>query len=146
MMTKTELSRLSLISKEINIIKKQIDSTRPEAINSDRILTDKVSGSSAVFPYCARSFTVSGTQQYDYDKYYAKLGRLQKQLSDKLEELMDERDRITNYINSLDEPIIRMILMCKYVNCMTWEQIGREVGFSSMSVRRKHRTYFKKDV
>ena len=67
-----------------------------------------------------------------------------KKLARKLEELMDERDRINDYINNIDDGVIRMILMCKYVNGMTWEQIGNEIGYSSKSIRRKHAKFFGK--
>ena len=134
-MTQEELSKLHTIQKEIELIKREISNTDAYYVS------DKVTGSSSSFPYTERSFKLCG---YDYDSYYGKLKRLEKKLARKLEELMDERDKINDYINSIDDGVIRMILMCKYVNGMTWEQIGNEIGYSSKSIRRKHAKFFGK--
>lgn len=135
-MTINELSKLSAIQSEIHLIKREIENT------DLKFMQDRVTGSSREFPYCKRSFTVQG---YDYDSYYCKLNRLQKKLERKLDELMDEKDRILDYINTVDDSIMRQILMLKYINGMTWEQIGREIGYSSRSIRRKHSQFFREE-
>lgn len=132
-MTIRELSELSAIKIEIEIIKKQINSAEP------KMLTGKVKGSESTFPYCERSFMVRG---YDPDTYYRKLDRLQKKLQRKLEEYADEYDKILDYLDTVEDSLMRSIMMCKYINGLTWEQTGKEIGYSSRQCKRKHREFF----
>jgi DNA-directed RNA polymerase specialized sigma subunit len=134
-LTQKELSKLQLIQKEIEFIKKEMSRT------DSHYQYDKVKGSSSQFPYTPRNFNIEG---FDYSGYYTKLDRLNKKLSRKLDELMDERDKINEYIDSIDDSMLRMILSLKHVNGLTWEQIGKEIGYSKMTVRRKYYRYFRK--
>jgi len=136
--TQERLSRLQAIQKEIDIIKREINNTTAAGAP---YVTDKVTGSSSSFPYIKKSFTISG---YDLKSYHAKLDRLNKKLTARLNELMDEIDELINFINTIDDPVLRMILMLKYVRGYTWEQIGREIGYSSRAVRLKHANFVKK--
>ena len=134
-MTKSELEKLRQIQKEIEIIQGEISATSAE------YTTDKVTGSMATYPYTKRSFTISG---YDYEKYYARLKRLEKRLSRKLEELMDERDNINNYIEDIGDGTLRMILRLRHINGLKWEQIGAELGYSTRHVKRLYYAHINK--
>lgn len=135
-MNKEELSKIAAIQTEIEVIKRQIS----EADCS--YIADRVRGSSSVFPYVERSFSIKG---YDIDSYYTKLNRLQNKLKRKLDELMDERDRVLDYIETVPDSIMRQILILKYINGMTWKQIGAEIGYSARSIRRKHASFFQQN-
>lgn len=137
-MTQEELSRLLTIQKEIDIIKREINNTNAANVP---YTVDKVTGSSSSFPYTKIQYKIGG---YDLDSYYIKLDRLNKKLTAKLNELMDERDKINDYIETVGDAVIRMILTLKYVNGMTWSQIGNEIGYSSRSVRLKHANFIKR--
>ena len=128
-MTKEELSRLRSLQKEFDIIRREIDATTEEYV------ADKVTGSTTYHPYIFTSFRIEG---YDSDGYNGKLMRLERRLKRKLDELMDERARIEEYIESIDNATIRMILRLRYINGLGWNQIGNELGYSERQVRRKH--------
>ena len=128
-MTKEELSRLRSLQKEFDIIRREIDATTEEYV------ADKVTGSTTYHPYIFTSFRIEG---YDSDGYNGKLMRLERRLKRKLDELMDERARIEEYIESIDNATIRMILRLRYINGLRWNQIGNELGYSERQVRRKH--------
>jgi len=137
-MTRERLSRLQAIQREIDVVKREINNITAAGAP---YVTDKVTGSSSSYPYIKKSFKISG---YDLDSYYAKLDRLNKKLTAKLNELMDERDELINFINTIDDLVLRMILMLKYVKGYTWNQIGREIGYSARSVRLRHAKFVKK--
>lgn len=128
-MTKEELSRLRNMQKELDIIRREIDATTEEYV------ADKVTGSTTYHPYIFRSFRIEG---YDSDGYNGKLMRLERRLKRKLEEIMDERERLEEYIESVNDDITRMILRLRYINGLGWNQIGNELGYSERQVRRKH--------
>ena len=133
---KKELSKLKHIQKEIEIIQGEIGKTTAE------YTTDFVSGSMSEYPYTKKNFKIEG---YNYDKYYARLKRLEKKLSRKLEELMDERDRISEYIEKIKDPTVRVILRLRHINGLKWEQVGREIGYSTRHVKRKYYSFLKKN-
>lgn len=134
-MTREELDRLRSIQKEIELIKEELY-TMTETYTSD-----KVTGSMSTHPYILRTFKISG---YDLEGYNAKVGRLEKRLKRKLDELMDERIRIEEYIESIDNATTRMILRLRHINGMKWEQIGHEIGYSARHVRRLYSEYIRK--
>ena len=128
-MTREELSRLRNIQKEIELIKRELNTITEEYV------TDKVTGSRLEHPYIFTSFKISG---YDSEGYSVKVKRLERKLKRKLDELMDERERLEEYIESVNDDITRMILRLRYINGLGWNQIGNELGYSERQVRRKH--------
>lgn len=134
-LTREELSKLQNIQKEIKILQIQISETDAKYVK------DKVLGSDSSFPYTQRSFTLAG---YDYDSYYTKLNRLNRRLSRKLNELMDERDKLNSYIDTISDPVMRMILTLKHINGMTWHQISGKIGYTERHCKRKYKEFFEK--
>lgn len=118
-MNKQELSQLYYLNKEIELIKQQIQET-------DCIMTqDSVKGSSVDFPYTQHSIKIYGADIKDFDR---RMKRLKNRLSRKLSELMDLRDEINEYIESISDSKIRMILTLRYVNGLNWRQIAFSIG------------------
>ena len=134
-MTREELGKLGSIQKEVELIKRELDSITEEYV------TDKVTGSMVEHPYIFTSFKISG---YDSGGYLSKVNRLERKLKRKFDELMDERIRIEEYIESIDNATIRMILRLRHINGLKWEQIGREIGYTERQCRRKYKEFFEK--
>jgi len=65
-------------------------------------------------------------------------------LKRKLDELMDERARIEEYIESIDNATIRMILRLRYINGLKWDQIGREIGYTERQCRRIYKKFIER--
>lgn len=128
-MTKEELLKLKKIKAEIEQIKKELYNLEVENIRA------VVKGSSPNFPYMEHTITISG---YDYEGYNKKVQKIQNRLNRKLKELMDERDSISEYIYTLEDGDIRQILSYRYINALTWAQIGFSMGYSCETVRKKH--------
>ena len=124
-MTKEELSKLGSIQKEIELIKRELNSITEEYV------TDKVTGSMVEHPYIFTSFKICG-----YDS--SKVKRLERKLKRKLDELMDERARIEEYIESIDNATTRVILRLRHINGLKWHQIGRELGYSTQHIKRMY--------
>lgn len=127
--------------KKINDIKKQIEIIKKELCNLDRegICCDRVTGSSHNFPYIKRHYTIEGYSQ----RYYKKQAILYKKLSVLNEELINERLEIEDWLEGVKDNTLNLILRLKYINGMTWEQIGKELGYSSRAVRFKHSRFWR---
>lgn len=135
-MIREELGKLGSIQKEVELIKKELNTITEEYV------TDKVTGSMVEHPYILTHFKISG---YDSEGYSVKVKRLERKLKRKLDELMDEWARIEEYIESIDNATIRIILRLRHIDGMKWEQIGREIGYTERQCRRKYKEFFEKN-
>ena len=136
-MTREELGKLRSMQKEIELIKRELNSITEEYV------TDKVAGSKVEHPYVLTHFKISG---YDSEGYSVKVKRLERKLNHKLDELMDERIRIEEYIESIDNATVRMILRLRHINGLGWNQIGNELGYSERQCRRIYKEFFEKNM
>ena len=133
-MTKEELSKLQKIITEIEQIKRELDGIEPE------YAIDSVVGSSINFPYTQHNIKIEG---YDIKSYKHKVQRIQNRLKYKMIELVEEKDRLTEYIYSLDNSDLRQIFMYRYVKGLSWEKIGTSMGYATITVRSKHDKFLK---
>ncbi|WP_034860747.1 sigma factor-like helix-turn-helix DNA-binding protein [Ruminiclostridium cellobioparum] len=133
-MTKEELSILKKINKEIEQIRKELNSVHPTMMP----VSDTVLGSLPYFPYTEHPIGIAG---FDNTQYERTIKRIQNRLNQKLQELMDEKDRITEYIYGVDDSDLRQILMYTYINGISQEQIAENMGISRATVQRKFKEW-----
>lgn len=118
-MDKKKLSQLRYLNKEIELLKEQID-------NLDyNITTDTVKGSDTEYPYISRNIKITGVDIQDYER---KAKRLKRKLSRRVEELLDLLEEINEYIKSIDDSLIRQIIILRYINGLTWDQVAAHIG------------------
>lgn len=53
---------------------------------------------------------------------------LKEQIRDKLARAMAERDRITAYLDGVDDAQLRLIMHLRFVDGLSWVQVGASVG------------------
>ncbi len=135
-MDKRELQKIPQLKKEIEFLKRQIEHAET-SVEPPRA-ADVVKGSSKHFPYQARTFTVDGIDWKGYDR---KVKRLKAQLQRRLDELMDKVAEAQEYIAGIEDSRTRMVLQCRFVNGMTWEQIGVEMGIDERTARRIYKQW-----
>ena len=133
-MTKEELSKLQKIITEIEQIKRELESVEPE------YAIDAVIGSSVNFPYTQHNIKIEG---YDIKSYDHKVQRIRNRLNRKRIELVEEKDRLIDYIYSLNNGDLRQILTYRYVNGLIWEEVGMKMGYATITVRSKHDKFLK---
>ena len=131
-MTKKELSQIKNLNKEIVLLKKQIENI--ETLINPEITTDIVKGSSPQFPYVEHTIKITGI---DYNGYDKKVKRLRIQLQNRLNELMDKVAEANEYIAAIEDAEIRMILQCRYINGLTWDEIEKELYMSKRTAQIK---------
>jgi hypothetical protein len=135
-MNKEQLSQLKYLKSEIEILKKQISDL------DYNITTDSVKGSSPYFPYIERNFLITGL---DYQVHDNKLDRLQRKLNRRLEELIDLAEETNDYINDIDDSLVRQIFTLRYINGLEWRQVAASIGGNNTadSVRKIAERYLK---
>lgn len=108
------------ITKRIARYKRQMDELSKE------IVTDSVKGTRSDGTY--GSIKIQGMPTVEFEAKRTKLQKSIKRyerLSSKLEVLVDE---IEDFIETIDDSEIRMILRAKYIDGKTWRDIGRANG------------------
>lgn len=134
-MTKEELLRYRKVSYEIELLKMQLQKVEPE------FTTDSVTGSYIDFPYTQHNIKISG---YDTDSYKKRVSGITNRLNKKLNELIEEKDNLIEFIYSLDDSSLRQILIYKYIDGLPWKDIGDKMNYATSTVRLKHDTFIKR--
>ena len=84
-----------------------------------------------------------------FSELIAKIVDLQEEINNDVDNLLDLKLKITDQINSLDNDDYKLLLMLRYLNFKTWEEIAVEMGCSYQWVNVLHRRaliYFQEKV
>lgn len=135
-MDKKQLSQIRYLKSEIEMLKKQI------AELDYRITTDTVTGSDPDFPYTERRFVITGI---DCEDYKHRTQRLKRKLEKKVTELVELLEATHEYIENIDDSLIRQIITLRHIEGLTWEQVAARIGGSSTadSLRKMHDRFLK---
>jgi len=138
-MTRQKLKQLRHLKREIELINDQILTLESE------IVTDKVRGSIPRYPYIERSFYITG---FAHEEHSRKMKRLRKRLQRRVEDLIDLVAEINEYVEQIDDSLIRQIIILRHVNGLTWEQVAASIGGGNTadSVRKMHDRFLRGEV
>lgn len=78
-------------------------------------------------------------------KYAVQIADLKSELDIKLSKCLNELKNISEYINSIDDPLIRQIMSYRFISCFSWEKTARSIGGNNKaeSLRKKLYRYLK---
>lgn len=122
-MTKEELSRYYYLKKEIKQIEERI-----KEIDDTFLSANRING----MRYEKRLSNPQEQRMILIEKY-------DKRLEEKKDEALKELMKIENFIDSINDPEIRMIFRYRYIELMEWNKIAMLVNMSERTVYRKHR-------
>ena len=136
-MNKNQLRQLRHLKSEIRLLKQQIDNLESE------IVTDRVRGSDVEHPYIERTYIIRGLA---YDR--RKIKRLKEKLQRRVDDLIDLVVEINEYIETIDDSLLRQIITLRHVNGLTWDQVAASIGGGNTAdgVRMIHDRFLKRDV
>ena len=136
-MDKRELMQIRNIIREIECLQRQLD--RAEYQTETRQTTVAVKGSMRDFPYVEHTIKLTGV---DMEDYIRKVKRLRMKLKHRIDELMATVEEAQEYIAGIPDSDIRLILQCRFINGMTWEQIEAETGIPITTAKRKYKRWW----
>lgn len=140
-MTEAELSQYKAIKLELEDLDYRIKQLEKQ---KDKIITDKVTGSSCEFPFTLQHFNITGVDQEEHDLVVMKKYELQRKRQKKYAELLEEESRIHDYIYSIPRSEIRQIVIMTYVDGLTQTEIGRKLHMDQCTVSKKLSEYVKR--
>ena len=122
-MTKEELSKYYYLKKEIKQIEERI-----KEIDDTFLSANRING----MRYEKRLSNPQEQRMILIEKY-------DKRLEEKKDEALKELMKIEDFIDSINDPEIRMIFRYRYIELMEWNKIVMLVHMSERTVYRKHR-------
>lgn len=69
----------------------------------------------------------------------AKILDWEKEVAEDIDRLVDLKREIEGKIDKVDKPNLREILKCRYLDCMTWEEVAAKTKYDCRWVHRLHR-------
>lgn len=129
-MTREELKQIYYINKEIKMWQRELDRLQCKSLIGGQSLDGMPKG--------------SGMSDKVADLAIEK-EEIREIINGKLAEIQVQRKRIMNYINGVDDSLLRQIMFLRNVSCMTWRQIANELGSTENCVKQIYSRHFRKD-
>jgi len=68
----------------------------------------------------------------------ATINDIEKEINKEIDELIELRKEIEDKINAVDDPKLRELLKCRYLDCKSWEEIAYKNNITWRHVYRLH--------
>ncbi|MFG6377726.1 MAG: sigma-70 family RNA polymerase sigma factor [Lachnospiraceae bacterium] len=128
-MTAEEINSIYYINKEIEHIQKELYDLKTKNFYKSNILTGMPKGNS----------------EHDIFSDYAEdIKTLEDMLHYNLKKLQMERKKMEEFLSSIEDVELRLIVRLRAVNNMKWEEIGAELGMERTTVSKKFYRFFRK--
>lgn len=130
-MTKKELSQLYYLRKEIRADQCRLEKLESKATSITQYITGMPGGGGAG----------------DKISYYGtEIAEQRNLIEEKLRRAIIVQNKILEYINTIDDSFMRLILTQRYIDCNTWTKIAINIGGGNTpdSVRMSHNRFLKK--
>lgn len=79
------------------------------------------------------------------EKFYDRLEKLRTKLQSKLTEYVTEKERIEDYIESIDDAEVRVIARLRFIENEDFQKIGNEMFMDRTTAYRKLKNYFERN-
>ena len=129
-MTRQKLKQVRHLKSEIKLLQEQILTLESE------IVTDKVKGSDPDHPWTERHYIIRGLPGERNEKLLRLRDRLERRKSD----LQDMRAEIFEWVEGIEDSLLRQVIILRHVNGLSWRQVAREIGAGTTwdSLRKMH--------
>ena len=129
-LTKEELKQIYYINKEIKMWQNELDRLECKSLVKGQEITDMPLG--------------SGTSDKVADMAIEKAD-IKLIIQGKLAEIQLQRKKILEYIDSIDDSLLRQIVFFRNVSCMSWNQVANELGSTENCVKQIYSRHFRKE-
>lgn len=123
-----EINRFYVLKAEIRTLSRHIQKLKDDL--HQEIVTDTVRGSQTEFPFVQHSIPISGI---DFDEQGSheldmEIKKTIVLLNRRKVELLREYRKIRQFIDNIDDPLIRQIITLHYIEQREWSDVAKEVG------------------
>ena len=128
-MTKEELKQIYYINKEIKMWQRELDRLQCKSLAGGTSIDGMPRG--------------NGTSDKVADMAIERT-EIEEIINGKLAEIQVQRKRIMNYINNIDDSLLRQIMFLRNVSCMNWNQVAKELNSTENCVKQIYSRHFRK--
>ena len=128
-MTVEEINSIYYINKEIEHIQRELYDLKTKNFYKPNILTGMPKGNS---------------ERDIFSDYVEDIKTLEDMLHYNLKKLQIERKKMEEFLSSIEDVELRLIVRLRAVNNMKWEEIGAELGMERTTVSKKFYRFFRK--
>ena len=129
-MTREELKQIYYINGEIKMWKRELERLQCKSLIKGQEITGMSFG--------------SGTSDKVGD-LVSTMADIEAIIRGKLAEIQMQRKKIMEYIDSIEDSLLRQIMFLRNVSCMNWNQIANELGGNENCVKQIYSRHFKKE-
>lgn len=123
-----KLKQYKRIQTDIDLLKMEIDDL-PNIYKSPELFANCSHGSEPSNPTEQAAFRII---------------RKKEEYNRKILELLELKDEIDLFIDSIDDPTVKRIVKCAYVFGMTWDAVGHATGYHPKAAHRKFMNWYHK--
>lgn len=141
-MTKEYLEDYYLLDKSIKRCEKKLKYYLEHPLNT---INGTVMSSMKEFPYCLTHVTISAADNPKNEEKRNEIIRsLVNQIAENMQEYEEKRVFIDLFIESIEDLEMKEIINMRYIDKMTFQQIGDELGYDLSSIHKKIDAYFQR--
>ena len=120
-MTKKELTSVYYIKKEIKMWEEQLE-----------LIESKAEG---------KAMQITGLPFTPGTDLAIKAVSVRELIEAKKRKLNQQQDRIISWIISIDDTVVRQIMLYRHVRCYSWNTVAQKIGITADSARKQHDRY-----
>lgn len=114
-MTRDKLSQIFYINKELKMWEEELQALREKSLMKSKQITD--------MPFANTNETGNPVEQL-----VIQITDIEMIILGKKKELEIERTRLMQFIDNIDDSLMRMIVKYRCMDCLTWEGVASKVG------------------
>ena len=129
-MTKKELTSVYYIKKEIKMWEEQL-----------KLIESKAEGKA--MQITGLPFTPGTGSSDPMADLAIKAVSVRELIEAKTRKLNQQQDRIISWFISIDDTVVRQIMLYRHVRCYSWNTVAQKIGITAESARKQHDRYLK---
>lgn len=130
-MTKKELKQIYNLNREVEMWQRELDKSQCRSLVGSQVITGMPFGYGTSDKVASMACDIADTELI---------------IKGKLAEIQQQRKKIMEYINGIDDSLMRQIIFYRHVSCMTWAEIALSVGGNNSvsAVKMAYKRFFDK--
>ena len=130
-LTKDELKQIYYINKEIQMWQRELEKIRSQGLVKSPTISDMPKGG----------------QKFDISDYVSAIADYEAVIRGLLAKVQIQRKKIIEYIEGVDDSLMKQIIFYRCVSCMTWEEVAANIGGGNSGeyLRLKYGRYLRKN-
>ena len=128
-LTKEELKQIYYINKEIQMWQRELERLRSRGLVKSPVISDMPRGG----------------RNIDIADYASEIADYEAVIRGLLAKAQIQRKKIMDYIDSIDDSLMKQIIFYRHISCMTWNEVACAIGGNNTenSVRMMYNRFFK---